>query len=530
MENSQNTKNDQEARQGGFTSFFTQRVILMIVLAVGILWMISLLLGSLDQPPLQMASAPEYQTTAHTRPAPSKTEHLQALPQPPEIHATGRTEHPPEASVHVAAPTHAPQQPVPPAATHQAAPAAHQAGSSVLMTATPAYPTAAPAHEIPAPAHTTAASVHATTTPGHSAEVPAHATAAPAHATTTPGHSTEAPAHATAAPAHTTAASVHATTAPAHATATPAHATATPAAPDSHQPAPAHPETGAQSIAPADSAESATAAHVPPESADAHGAHGAPIKTFPAPGMALIDAIIQPMDNELHHRFWGWRPNDILDFTDNVNNFQLGVLEVTRRSAVILAERISRTGSTASFDPNLQTAMNWFMVKADRYWFPSPESKYSAGLAELREYFHRLEKGEADFYSRSDNLIPLLMAFEDLLGSCDENLVKLVEDDGSPVSHFKADNYFYYAKGVASSMVTILEAVMIDFSTVIDTREGTEVLHHGIESLHHAVEIDPWLITNSDLSGILANHRANMAAPISHARFYLGVLIKALST
>ena len=44
------------------------------------------------------------------------------------------------------------------------------------------------------------------------------------------------------------------------------------------------------------------------------------------------------------------------------------------------------------------------------------------------------------------------------------------------------------------------------------------------------MEINPLLITNSSLSGVLANHRANMAAPISHARFHLGVLITALST
>jgi len=453
MENSQNTKNDQEDRQGGFKSFFTKRLILGVGLTIGILWMVSLLLGSFDHKPPQMASAPEPQTTSHAQPTASKTEHLEATPQPPEVHATDRTEHQPEPSVHAAAPMHAPQQPVSPSATHQ------------------------------------------TPTAEQPAEAPVHTTAAPA-------------AHVTAAPAHTAEA---------------------PATSESHQ-APTHPAPAVQPTAPVHTSESAPAAHAPPESTDAHGAHGAPAKTFPAPGMALIDAIIQPMDNELHHHFWGWRPNDILDFTDNVNNFQLGVLEVTRRSAVILAERISRTGSTAAFDPNLQTAMNWFMVKADRYWFPSPESKYSAGLDELREYFHRLETGEADFYSRSDNLIPLLMAYEDLLGSCDENLVKFTEDDGSPVSHFKADDYFFYAKGVASAMVTILEAVMVDFSTVIDTREGTEVLHHAIESLHHAVEINPWLITDSDLSGILANHRANMAAPISHARFYLGVLIKALST
>jgi len=258
--------------------------------------------------------------------------------------------------------------------------------------------------------------------------------------------------------------------------------------------------------------------------------HEAPQKIELPKGIAFIDAVIEPMDHELNERFWGWRTNDILNFTDNVNSFQLGVLEVTRRTAVILAERISRTGSTASFDPNLQSAMNWFMIRADRYWFPSPESKYKAGLAEFREYRERLLKGKALFHTRADNLIPLLIAYEDLLGSCDENLVKTAEEDGSPVSHFKADDYFYYAKGVASAMYTILAAVHEDFHDTLEARRGVEVLHHAIESCHHAMKIDPLYITNSNLSGLLANHRANMAAPISHARFYLGVLITALST
>ncbi len=260
------------------------------------------------------------------------------------------------------------------------------------------------------------------------------------------------------------------------------------------------------------------AAHAPPQ----------PVQ-YPK-GIAFIDAVIQPMNHELNERFWGWRPNDILNFTDNYNNFQLGVLEVTRRTAVILAERISRTGSTASFDTNLQSAMNWFMIRADRYWFPSPESKYNAGLEEFREYRERILKGKASFHTRADNLIPLLIAYEDLLGSCDENLVKATEKDGSPVSHFQADDYFFYARGVANTMYTILAAIEVDFHDTLEARRGIEVLHHAIESCHHALEIDPLLITNSSLSGTLANHRANMAAPISHARFYLGVLITALST
>jgi len=122
------------------------------------------------------------------------------------------------------------------------------------------------------------------------------------------------------------------------------------------------------------------------------------------------------------------------------------------------------------------------------------------------------------------------MAYEDLLGSCDENLVKSKEDDGTPVSHFKSDDYFFYAVGVASAMYTILEAIMEDFHTVVESRRGLDVLHHAIESCHHAMEIKPWIVTNASLNGILANHRANMAARISHARFYIGVLIKTLST
>jgi len=268
----------------------------------------------------------------------------------------------------------------------------------------------------------------------------------------------------------------------------------------------------------------------PGHAVDTHAGDTPATPSYAVEGMAFVDAVIKPLEYELNQRFYGWRPNDILNVTDNVNNFQLGVLEVTRRTAVILAERISRTGSTASFDGNLQNAMNWFMIKAERYWFPSAESKYKAGLKEIRTYFQRLEKGEAQFYSRTDNLIPLLMAYQDLLGSCDENLVKSHEDDGSAVSFFKGDDYFFYAQGVASAMATILEGIVKDFSVMVDRRGGMEELHNAIESCHHAMEIDPWIILNSDLSSLFANHRLNMAAPISHARFYLEVLIRALST
>ena len=247
-------------------------------------------------------------------------------------------------------------------------------------------------------------------------------------------------------------------------------------------------------------------------------------------GVAFVDATMAPLQHELNERFWGWRPNDILNFTDNINNFQLGVLEVTRRTAMVLSDSISRTGSTAALDPDIENAITWFMIGAGKYWFPSAESKYRAGIKELETYKAKLIRREANFYTRADNLIPLLVSFQNLLGSCDENLVKTKEENGNKVSTFKADDHLYYARGVANSMATILEAVEKDFHKTIVARNGEESLHHAIASCRKATKIKPWLVLESDLSGMLANHRANMATSIIHARFYLDVLIRTLST
>jgi hypothetical protein len=247
-------------------------------------------------------------------------------------------------------------------------------------------------------------------------------------------------------------------------------------------------------------------------------------------GVAFLNAMIMPMEMELKKRAWGWRPNDVVEFTDNVNNFQLGVLEATRRAATRLAERISRTGTTNILDENLERAMNDFMIAPDSFLLPSAESKYKEGLKELQAYKQRLISGQADFYTRADNLIPLLVAFSDLLGSCDDNLVKAREKNGKPVSTFAADNYFYYSKGVASTILPILEAIEADFEETLTTRRATDVLLQAIHSCHEASRLSPLIVLESDMDGFCANHRANMAAYISHARFYLDVLAATLST
>ncbi len=249
-----------------------------------------------------------------------------------------------------------------------------------------------------------------------------------------------------------------------------------------------------------------------------------------AVGVAFMEATISVLDYELNDRFWGWRPNDLIRFTDNVENMQLGVLEVVRRTSVVLMERLSRHGVAGSIDKNLENAMNWLMINSDRYWLPSAEQKYNDSLQEFRSYAEKLERGEARFYVRTDTLIPLLGSLADLAGSSDENLVKSYEEGGSPVSWFMTDDYFYYAKGVARAMVRILEAVGEDFSDVLEARHGTDLLNRAVHACHVASELEPWVVTNAPLDGILANHRANMAAEISHVRYFLSVLATSLAT
>ncbi|MCG8552963.1 MAG: DUF2333 family protein [Desulfobacterales bacterium] len=256
-----------------------------------------------------------------------------------------------------------------------------------------------------------------------------------------------------------------------------------------------------------------------------HGtAHAPPVRTGPR-GVAFVQACIQPLDYELNHRFLGWRPNDIIRIADNIKNLQLGVLEVTRRTAVALAENLSRTGSTDAYVPSLEYAMNSFMIKPTELMFPSAEGKYQEGLDGWKDYQEMLQRGEARFYRRVDNLVPLLKAYESILGSCDENLVKKPGE----LSTFKADDVFYYAKGVAIAMVTILEALAVDCDDTIGSVQGMDVIHHAVEALHHASSMDPWIVLEGSPDGILANHRANIAAPISHARFYLDVLSGSLT-
>ncbi|MDI6852225.1 MAG: DUF2333 family protein [Deltaproteobacteria bacterium] len=282
----------------------------------------------------------------------------------------------------------------------------------------------------------------------------------------------------------------------------------------------------------------------PPEAAPpAPGEHApAPLQPPPPPavpkaavkGSAFTHALAGIIDDQVNNRLFGWRPNTIIfgksGLTDNVNNLQLGVLEVARRTIVVLNENMTRFAITEAYNPRVNEAMNFLMVSPDKYWFPSASGKYREAIADLRQYSDDLASGRARFYSRVDNLIALLANYKDILGSSYHNLVKDVEADGSPVSYFRCDDYFYFSKGVAIGMTHMLEAVREDFDQELARKNTHKLLEDAIHALHEASQLSPWLVTNGAKDGILANHRANMSTYIGEAEHVVAIMQTVLAT
>jgi hypothetical protein len=254
----------------------------------------------------------------------------------------------------------------------------------------------------------------------------------------------------------------------------------------------------------------------------------------PVRGENFTRALIKIMDDQVNQTWIGWRPNSIifgyLGLTDNVNNTQLGVLEVARRTVVVLNENMTRFATTEAYNPHINEAMNFFMVSADKYWFPSASGKYREALQNLRRYIEDLVRGRSRFYGRVDNLVVLLSNYKDLLGSSFHNLIKDTEADGKPVSWWVTDDYFYFARGIALGMSLMLDAVKEDFHQELQKKNSLKLLEDAIHALHAASHLSPWVVTNGAKDGILANHRANMSTYIGEAEHVISTLQTILAT
>jgi hypothetical protein len=191
---------------------------------------------------------------------------------------------------------------------------------------------------------------------------------------------------------------------------------------------------------------------------------------------------------------------------------------------------MSRFALTEAQNPYLNNAMNFIMVSPEKYWFPSASGKYKEAMANLEQYIDDLKHNRSRFYTRVDNLIALMNHFRDVLGSAFHNLIKDTEADGSKVSFFVCDDYFFFAQGIAIGMAEILEGVKEDFSDQLARKNSTKLVDDAIHALHTASHLHPWIVTNAAKDGILANHRADMGTYIGEAEHIIFTLMSVLAT
>ncbi len=308
----------------------------------------------------------------------------------------------------------------------------------------------------------------------------------------------------------------------------------------SHEEAPKATEGGHPLIpSPGQEAKAPEAAAPAAPAGPTHGAPPAPALPAapprePAKGEVFTRALIQIMDDQVNGTWFGWRPNGILfgkmGLTDNVNNIQLGVLEVARRTIVVMNENMTRFATTEAYNPRVNEAMNYFMVSPDKYWFPSASGKYQEAMADLERYIEGLHQGRSRFYTRVDNLIALLTNYKDLLGSSFHNLIKDTEADGKPVSWWVSDDYFYYSRGIALGMAEMLDAVSKEFQQELQKKNSHKLLEDGVHALHQAAHLSPWIVLNGSKDGWIANHRANMGTYIGEAEHVISTLQSMLAT
>jgi hypothetical protein len=254
------------------------------------------------------------------------------------------------------------------------------------------------------------------------------------------------------------------------------------------------------------------------------------------PGVFLTSTLIRVAEGMTEH----WLPNDILWPTvllDNPQSFQLGELEALRYAVKSLRDDLSRMRTTDHIDADADRAASNFFFEPTRWAFPSTESRYRRAIEELQRYRGRLERGEAAFSPRVDNLHKFLGDLASLLGGVSNRLANAPRDIRTRITDETAgniilereqeirhvtpwreiDDNFYYARGVLYVVRQLMIAVQYDFAETITQRNAGNLLTAIIRTVDRT-QFEPLMVANGDRGSLWANHSLQLQALLEDAR------------
>ncbi|EIC21558.1 DUF2333 family protein [Thiorhodovibrio frisius] len=254
------------------------------------------------------------------------------------------------------------------------------------------------------------------------------------------------------------------------------------------------------------------------------------------PGVATVSSAINVAETLLE-KPGGYISNDITPpgiLIDNMPNWEYGALTELRDSVRSLRNDFSRSQTQSIENNQLKLADSDFNFDSNSYMLPSTESQYRDGINALKEYRAALIAGTdqtARFYTRADNLRAYLMVVEKRLGSYAQRLSASVNDaeltaafteGGAQILEATAwtevDDIFYEARGYTWALLHMIQAISVDFESVLKGKNATVSVEQIMRDLRGAA-MRKWspMVLNGHGYGLLANHSLVMASYISRA-------------
>jgi len=207
---------------------------------------------------------------------------------------------------------------------------------------------------------------------------------------------------------------------------------------------------------------------------------------------------------------WSYTP-----FFDNKAAFQRGVMQAVNITTIELADTLGRVRGTSRRDADLNAARAAVQVDPYRWVFNPFDARlpfgpttpatadYKRAIKLLKRFNDRLEKCEAVFDARADNLLQFLDRVAKDIGSTTARLRDRAEASDAGWFDFRADDTFWYTLGQLYGYYGILNAARADFSGVVSSRNVGDIWDNMHDHLKTAIGLDPWIVSNGAEDGLL---------------------------
>lgn len=195
---------------------------------------------------------------------------------------------------------------------------------------------------------------------------------------------------------------------------------------------------------------------------------------------------------------------DRTPFLDNKASFQRGVHSAVRRTTIELVDSLGRLRGTSQIDNDLQKARGNMQFREDTWYFglspfgpktPTP-SYYRSAIKELHAFNARLEKCEATFDARADNLIQYVDRIASDLGSTSAILKDRSDNYHAGWFDTRADDRFWFAYGQLYAYYGLIRATHSDFKAVLAEKHLDGLWDTMEQQLRSALDMQPTIVSN----------------------------------